>query len=568
MDFDKFYRGFEYKAYEFLGAHLQGDGTVFRVYAPAASSVKLLIKGESMDMGRIWNGQFWELYVPGVYAGERYMFGINGSDGIYTERCDPYGFQMEVRPAHKSIVCNTGLYEFKDQDWMNSRKNSGPMNIYEMHLGSWKGGWQGYRNIAGELVAYLKETGYNYVEFLPLAEHPLDESWGYQTTGYFSPTSRYGSPEDLMYLIDTLHQNGIGAILDFVPVHFAVDDYGLKKFDGSFLFEYPSSDVGFSEWGSCNFMHSRPEVRCFLGSAADYWLSKFHFDGLRMDAISRMIYWQGDEKRGVNGNAVDFLKNLNAYLKETYPGIVLVAEDSTDYRGTTSSLGFDYKWDMGWMHDTLDFFSMPFDKRTEARGKIPFSMVYFRNEKYLLALSHDENVHGKGTIIGKMFGSDSEKMAQGRVLYLYMMTHPGAKLNFMGSELAQKNEWNEKKDLNWSLLDNPENKAFWDFIRDLNALYLANPALWQKDYSEDGFSWIDTSSINPLVYGYKRTNGIDSYSVYINLGKEAVRIQPDSPEFQVVLSSGWKKYGGNEEEKSGNGDCLVLQPLSGFILKD
>ena len=568
MDFDKFYRGFEYKAYEFLGAHLQGDGTVFRVYAPAASSVKLLIKGESMDMGRIWNGQFWEIYVPGVYAGERYMFGINGSDGIYTERCDPYGFQMEVRPAHKSIVCNTGLYEFKDQDWMNSRKNSGPMNIYEMHLGSWKGGWQGYRNIAGELVAYLKETGYNYVEFLPLAEHPLDESWGYQTTGYFSPTSRYGSPEDLMYLIDTLHQNGIGAILDFVPVHFAVDDYGLKKFDGSFLFEYPSSDVGFSEWGSCNFMHSRPEVRCFLGSAADYWLSKFHFDGLRMDAISRMIYWQGDEKRGVNGNAVDFLKNLNAYLKETYPGIVLVAEDSTDYRGTTSSLGFDYKWDMGWMHDTLDFFSMPFDKRPEARGKIPFSMVYFRNEKYLLALSHDENVHGKGTIIGKIFGSDSEKMAQGRVLYLYMMTHPGAKLNFMGSELAQKNEWNEKKDLNWSLLDNPENKAFWDFIRDLNALYLANPALWQKDYSEDGFSWIDTSSTNPLVYGYKRTNGIDSYSVYINLGKEAVRIQPDSPEFQVVLSSGWKKYGGNEEEKSGNGDCLVLQPLSGFILKD
>ena len=568
MDFDKFYRGFEYKAYEFLGAHLQGDGTVFRVYAPAASSVKLLIKGESMDMGRIWNGQFWELYVPGVYAGERYMFGINGSDGIYTERCDPYGFQMEVRPAHKSIVCNTGLYEFKDQDWMNSRKNSGPMNIYEMHLGSWKGGWQGYRNIAGELVAYLKETGYNYVEFLPLAEHPLDESWGYQTTGYFSPTSRYGSPEDLMYLIDTLHQNGIGAILDFVPVHFAVDDYGLKKFDGSFLFEYPSSDVGFSEWGSCNFMHSRPEVRCFLGSAADYWLSKFHFDGLRMDAISRMIYWQGDEKRGVNGNAVDFLKNLNAYLKETYPGIVLVAEDSTDYRGTTSSLGFDYKWDMGWMHDTLDFFSMPFDKRTEARGKIPFSMVYFRNEKYLLALSHDENVHGKGTIIGKIFGSDSEKMAQGRVLYLYMVTHPGAKLNFMGSELAQKNEWNEKKDLNWSLLDNPENKAFWDFIRDLNALYLANPALWQKDYSEDGFSWIDTSSTNPLVYGYKRTNGIDSYSVYINLGKEAVRIQPDSPEFQVVLSSDWKKYGGNEEEKSGNDDCLVLLPLSGFILKD
>lgn len=566
MDFDKFYRGFEYKAYDFLGAHLQGDGTIFRVYAPAASSVKLLIKDERIEMGRIWNGQFWEVYVPGVFAGEKYMFGIYGSDGVYTERCDPYGFEMEVRPAHKSIVCNSS-YEFKDQDWMNSRKNTGPINIYEMHLGSWKGGWQGYRNIAGDLVSYLKETGYNYVEFLPLAEHPLDESWGYQITGYFAPTSRYGSPEDLMYLIDTLHQNGIGAILDFVPVHFAVDDYGLKKFDGSFLFEYPSSDVGFSEWGSCNFMHSRPEVRCFLGSAADYWVSKFHFDGLRMDAISRMIYWQGDEKRGVNGNAVDFLKNLNAYLKETYPGIVLVAEDSTDYRGTTSSLGFDYKWDMGWMHDTLDFFSMPFDKRTEARGKIPFSMVYFRNEKYLLALSHDENVHGKGTIIGKIFGSDSEKMAQGRVLYLYMMTHPGAKLNFMGSELAQKNEWNEKKDLNWSLLDNPENKAFWDFIRDLNALYLSSPALWLKDYSEDGFSWIDTSALSPLVYGYKRTNGTDSYSVFINLGKEAVKIQPENPGVQVVLSSNWKKYGGNEDERADPGASIDLGPLSGLILK-
>lgn len=567
MDFDKFYRGFEYKAYEFLGAHPQDDGTVFRVYAPAASSVKLLIKDESIDMGRIWNGQFWEVFVPGVFAGEKYMFGIYGSDGVYTERCDPYGFQMEVRPAHKSIVCNTALYGFKDQEWMNSRKNSGPINIYEMHLGSWKGGWQGYRNIAGDLVSYLKEAGYNYVEFLPLAEHPLDESWGYQTTGYFAPTSRYGSPEDLMYLIDTLHQNGIGAILDFVPVHFAVDDYGLKKFDGSFLFEYPSSDVGFSEWGSCNFMHSRPEVRCFLGSAADYWLSKFHFDGLRMDAISRMIYWQGDEKRGVNGNAVDFLKNLNTYLKETYPGIVLVAEDSTDYRGTTSSLGFDYKWDMGWMHDTLDFLSLPFDKRPEARGKIPFSMVYFRNEKYLLALSHDENVHGKGTIIGKIFGSDSEKLAQGRVLYLYMMTHPGAKLNFMGSELAQKNEWNEKKDLDWSLLDNPENKAFWDFIRDLNALYLSSPALWQKDYSEDGFSWIDTEALNPLVYGYKRTNGTDSYSVFINLGKEAVKVQPENPGVQVVLSSGWKKYGGNEDESAEPGAGIVLEPLSGLILK-
>lgn len=568
MDFDKFYRGFEYKAYEFLGAHLQGDGTVFRVYAPAASSVKLLIRDESIEMGRIWNGQFWEIYVPGVFAGEKYMFGIYGSDGVYTERCDPYGFQMEVRPAHKSIVCNTSSYGFKDQDWMNSRKNTGPINIYEMHLGSWKGGWQGYRNIARELVAYLKETGYNYVEFLPLAEHPLDESWGYQTTGYFSPTSRYGSPEDLMYLIDTLHQNGIGAILDFVPVHFAVDDYGLKKFDGSFLFEYPSSDVGFSEWGSCNFMHSRPEVRCFLGSAADYWLSKFHFDGLRMDAISRMIYWQGDEKRGVNGNAVDFLKNLNTYLKETYPGIVLVAEDSTDYRGTTSSLGFDYKWDMGWMHDTLDFFSMPFDKRTEARGKIPFSMVYFRNEKYLLALSHDENVHGKGTIIGKIFGNDSEKLAQGRLLYLYMMTHPGAKLNFMGAELAQKNEWNEKKDLNWSLLDNPENKAFWDFIRDLNALYLASPALWQMDYAEDGFSWIDTSGSNPLVYGYKRTNGKDTYSVFLNFGKDPAKIQPENPDFQVVLSSGWKKYGGSEEETAGTGTSVPLLPLSGLIIRE
>ncbi len=301
------------------------------------------------------------------------------------------------------------------------------LNIYELHLGSWRkknnDTFYSYREIAKLLIPYLKTTGYNYVEFLPVCEHPCDESWGYQNTGFFSATSRYGKPQDLMYLIDKLHQNDIGVILDFVPVHFAVDQYGLAKYGGSALYEYPNEAVGISEWGSCNFMYSRGEVRSFLQSSANFWLSVFHFDGLRMDAISRIIYWQGDSKRGENGNAVDFIKVMNKGLKEKNKNCILIAEDSTNYKDVTApvdqgGLGFDYKWDMGWMHDTLQYFQTPPTKRTEKYHKLTFSMLYYYNENYLLPFSHDEVVHGKATITQKMNGEYEKKFPQARAMYL------------------------------------------------------------------------------------------------------------------------------------------------------
>mgnify|MGYP002900290893 CR=1 FL=1 len=405
--------------------------------------------------------------------------------------------------------------------------------MYEMHMGSWHckpvydengkqltpeevietdrvaEGWYTYREIAPMLVEYLKEQGYNYVEFMPLSEHPCDESWGYQNTGFFSPTARYGTADDLKFLIDTLHKNGIGAIMDYVPVHFALDGYGLSKYDGTNLYEHPTDDVGYSEWGSKNFIHSKGEVQTFLKSAANYWLTEYHFDGLRMDAISRIIYWMGDESRGVNDRAVEFIKGLNQGLKDRHPSCILCAEDSTDYKGTTKEvgyggLGFDYKWDMGWMHDTLDYFATPFGERPGCYGKLLFSMHYFYNELYLLALSHDEVVHGKKTIIDKLWGSYAEKCAQLRTLYFYMYTHPGKKLNFMGNELAHFREWDEKRELDWNLLEYPFHDAFQKYFANLCRIYASEPALYDGEYNPDCFEWVANESCAEGVYAWLR----------------------------------------------------------------
>lgn len=414
MDMYGFYTGQILDAYTYLGAHVTAAGTVFRTFAPNAQRVGLLLAGEEFSMQPVYNGSFYELTVPDAKAGDVYEYRIYTRNGGYSDHCDPYGFGMELRPGHKSVVVDLGEYSFSDDPWMKQRtgQRDQPLNIYEMHLGSWRRNgdeWYHYDELAPLLIPYLKESGYNYVEFLPISEHPCDESWGYQNTGFYAPTSRYGTPDDLRRLIDQLHQNNIGVILDFVPVHFAVDRYALAQYDGSALYEYPHRDVGTSEWGSYNFMHSRGEVRSFLQSAANFWLKEYHFDGLRMDAISRIIYWQGDEKRGVNGNAVDFIKGMNQRLKADHPGCMLIAEDSTNYPGITKAvedggLGFDYKWDMGWMHDTLEYFQAPPERRTEQYHKLTFSMMYFRNETYLLPFSHDEVVHGKATILQKMNG--------------------------------------------------------------------------------------------------------------------------------------------------------------------
>ncbi len=333
------------------------DGVVFRTFAPKARKVSLLLEGTELPMQSIYDGNFYEITLPKAKVGQLYEYRIYFQTGGYQDHCDPYGFQMELRPKHKSIICDLASYTFQDQKWMKKRSDcrDKPLNIYELHLGSWKKKKEGdvlsYVEIAKQLVPYLKEAGYNYIEVLPISEHPCDESWGYQNTGFFAPTSRYGTPTELMKMIDVLHQNDIGIILDFVPVHFAIDPYALAQYDGTHLYEYPHSAVGVSEWGSYNFMHSRGEVRSFLQSAANYWLKYYHFDGLRIDALSRIIYWQGDEKRGENGNAIQFIKVMNLGLKERHKGIMLIAEDSTNYEGTTKSigkdgLGFDYKWNM------------------------------------------------------------------------------------------------------------------------------------------------------------------------------------------------------------------------------
>ena len=412
----------------------------------------------------------------------------------------------------------------------------------------------------------------------------MDESWGYQNTGFFAPTSLYGTPEQLKYLIDRLHQSGIGVILDFVPVHFAVDSYGLARYDGTALFEYPHSDVGVSEWGSCNFMHSRGEVRSFLQSAANYWLTEFHFDGLRMDAISRIIYWQGDESRGENGSAVDFIKVMNKGLKALHPGCILIAEDSTNYPNVTlevdrGGLGFDYKWDMGWMHDTLEYFQSPPQARTANYHKLTFSMMYYYNERYLLPFSHDEVVHGKATILHKMNGQYEEKFPQARALYLYMMVHPGKKMNFMGNEIGQLREWDEKKEQDWNLLSYPAHDAFYKYISDLNAIYLAHPALWELDHAPEGFSWIDCHQEEKCIYILQRNGKTEHLIAAFNLSaqEQSVTFHLPGRSLTSLIYSDWEKYGGSTPDgnysrlatvdRGISGQSLIMAPFSAALFR-
>lgn len=409
---------------------------------------------------------------------------------------------------------------------------------------------------------------------MPLSEHPFDGSWGYQNTGFFAPTSRYGTAAQLMELIDKLHNSGIGAIMDFVPVHFAVDTYGLKKYDGTALYEYPHKDVGESEWGSYNFIHSRREVACFLQSAANYWLKEYHFDGLRMDAVSRLIYWQGDEKRGENYITINFLKTMNKGLHTLHPTAMLIAEDSTAYPGVTKDvdeggLGFDYKWDLGWMHDTLKYFEChPYD-RAYIPEKITFSIFYTYNERYILPFSHDEVVHGKKTILDKLNGSYEGKFAQARLLYLYMMTHPGKKLNFMGNELAMFREWDEKRELDWDLLKVPAHSSFHSYIVELNSLYLKNTANWSLDHSYDGFKWVDCKSDNKCVFAYTRTDGKQTMLAIFNFSDKEASIAPEfDKNVTLLLNTDWEQFGGKTVKDFKTSLPQTLPSFTGVLFTD
>ena len=589
MKFQEFYEGQSFDAYEYFGAHKEKDGVMFRTYAPGAA--KVTVFGEfnhwtEEEMQQDGQSGVYELKSAKAEVGMMYKYCIYAKGGWRVEHCDPYGFGMELRPNSASYIVDLSEYRFHDEKWMKNRdKNyNRPLNIYEVHLGSWRtnekdaNGWYRYHEIADQLIMYAKENGYTHLEFLPLSEHPADCSWGYQNTGFFAPTARYGTAEGLQKLVDQMHQNGIYVLLDFVPVHFATDDYGLKRYDGGELYEYPSRDVGVSEWGSCNFMHSRGEVRCFLQSAAYYWMKEFHFDGIRMDAISRIIYWQGDERRGVNGNAVDFIRFMNKGLKERVPNCILAAEDSTNFPGVTAptdqgGLGFDLKWNMGWMHDTLEYFQLDPSARTDAYHKLTFSMMYAYNEHYLLPLSHDEVVHGKATILQKMNGDYERKFPQARAMYAYMMLHPGKKLNFMGNEIGQFREWDEKREQDWNLLDFPIHEAFYHYMKELNHLYLDHPALWEKDFNRDGFTWLDCHQEGRVIYAMQRMAGDQTVIGVFNFSAQpqngyAVPLQKDGS-YRELLNSDWECFGGSkkrEEPVYENGCVLDLSPFSAVLL--
>ena len=513
----EYHTGACFDLYRHLGAHPCKGGWSFRIWAPGALDVQL--EGDFNG----WQGAPMSRDNAGVWSctakakeSQLYKFRVLGPDGSWVEHSDPCALAAELRPGTASRLFDLSRLEaqFTDGVWMagQDKHYDRPMNIYEMHAGSWKrkpdGSWYDYEELAQELIPWLVEHQYTHVELLPLAEHPFDGSWGYQNTGYFAPTSRYGTPVQFARFVNACHLAGIGVLMDFVPVHFAKNADGLARLDGTFLYEY-DSDVGQSEWGTCNFNFYRGEVRSFLNSAAAIWLDLYHCDGIRMDAISRALYWLGDPSRGVNQGAVQFLQNMNQGLHQRFPSAILTAEDSTNFLKVTApveydGLGFDYKWDMGWMHDTLDFFATPFDQRRDAYHKLTFSMSYFYNELYLLSLSHDEMVHGKKTVIDKLWGTYEEKFAQARLLYFYMLTHPGKKLNFMGSELAHFREWDEERELDWMLLRYPLHDAFHKYIAALNGLYHAEPALYEGEYNAACFEWVACQSRDEGIYAYLR----------------------------------------------------------------
>ena len=593
----EYHTGACFDLYRHLGAHPCKGGWSFRIWAPGALDVQL--EGDFNG----WQGAPMTRDNAGVWSctakakeGQLYKFRVLGPDGCWTEHSDPCALAAELRPGTASRLFDLSHLEaqFTDGVWMagQDKHYDRPMNIYEMHAGSWKrrpdGSWYDYEELAQELIPWLVEHQYTHVELLPLAEHPFDGSWGYQNTGYFAPTSRYGTPVQFARFVNACHMAGIGVLMDFVPVHFAKNADGLARLDGTFLYEY-DSDVGQSEWGTCNFNFYRGEVRSFLNSAAAIWLDLYHCDGIRMDAISRALYWLGDPSRGVNQGAVQFLQNMNQGLHQRFPSAILTAEDSTNFLKVTApveydGLGFDYKWDMGWMHDTLDFFATPFDQRRDAYHKLTFSMSYFYNELYLLSLSHDEMVHGKKTVIDKLWGTYEEKFAQARLLYFYMLTHPGKKLNFMGSELAHFREWDEERELDWMLLRYPLHDAFHKYIAALNGLYHAEPALYEGEYNAACFEWVACQSRDEGIYAYLRKGRGGPLLAVMNTQPKAYLKYPlyltEGCTARMLFSTDLQQWGGTTKAPSqpqatlpsrvfGRNHTLYvdLPPLSGALYR-
>lgn len=530
--FNCFFEGRTIEAYKLFGAHKEDKGIRFTVYAPNAKNVQ--VSGEFNG----WNGAcgwmekidergVWSAYIPNAKEYQLYKYLIETHSG-WIAKADPYATYSELRPRWNSIIVDGTNYAWDDAKWMKKRTKNfdKPMNVYEVHAGSWKrdmfGNWYTYKQLEEELIPYVVNNGYTHIELMPLAAHPFDGSWGYQIFGFYSLTSRYGTVFDFQHFVDACHKAGIGVIMDFVPVHFASDAYGLQNFDGSHVYEYDKDMDAKSEWGTYNFDLWKDTTRSFLMSSAAYWLDVYHVDGLRMDAISNVIYWQGNQNRGENKGALEFIKRMNTLLNEIYPNVMLIAEDSSAFPNVTKStledgLGFDYKWDLGWMNDTLKYYKRDPIYRKYHHNDLTFSMAYFYSEKFLMPLSHDEVVHGKGTIINKMWGSYEQKFAQCKNLFTYMMTHPGKKLNFMGNEIAHFREFDEQKELDWFLLKYPKHEAFARAMTDLMHIYQHNSAFSKYDYEYKGFKWIDPDNADDSVYSYYREDEKGCYVVVLNM---------------------------------------------------
>jgi 1,4-alpha-glucan branching enzyme len=614
--------GTHYRNYEKLGSHVRVvdgvRGVHFAVWAPNAKRVSLIGDFNQWDGRRhpmrLHSGAgIWEIFIPGLREETVYKFEIKWRRfGFITQKTDPYAFYFERRPKTGAIVYDINKYHWRDDEWMQQRKAKNgldaPLSIYEVHLGSWMRAHEEgdryltYRELAHKLVEYVQQMGYTHIELLPVTEHPYGGSWGYQTVGYYAPTSRHGEPQEFAYFVDYCHRNGVGVILDWVPAHFPKDGHGLAYFDGTHLYEHSDPRKGeHQDWGTLIFNYGRNEVRNFLLGNALFWLEKYHIDGLRVDAVASMLYLDYSRKEGQwvpnihggreNLEAVDFIKKFNELVHEQHPGAITFAEESTSWPLVTrptydGGLGFDFKWNMGWMNDTLKYFAMDPIERKGHHGKLTFSLMYAFNENFVLPLSHDEVVHGKGALLDKMPGDSWKKFANLRALYGYMYGHPGKKVLFMGGEFGQWIEWNHQRSLDWHLLGYDSHRQLLDYVKDLNHLYKSEPSLYEVDFDYTGFQWIDFQDANGSTIAFQRkAKNADDYVIFaLNftpVPRMGVRLGvPENVFYKEVLNSDASVYGGSNMGNSGGvtgraeewagWPCSIevtLPPLAVIVLK-
>lgn len=616
-DLHLFGEGRHWHAYRFLGAHTHEvdgiRGVLFSVWAPNAERVSVVGDFNNWDGRRHFmrvrgSSGVWELFIPDLMPGVLYKYEIrNSHDASIHLKSDPYGQFYETRPNTASIVLEDSRHQWNDQQWMEAREKAdwqhNPMSIYEVHLGSWQRGPEGellnYRDLGERLVAYVKTMGFTHIELLPITEHPYDPSWGYQSTGYYAPSSRYGTPDDFRYFMDHCHQNGIGVLLDWVPAHFPKDAHGLARFDGSALYEHEDPRRGeHLDWSTLIYNFGRNEVKNFLLSSAMYWLEELHIDGLRVDAVASMLYldysrteWVPNQYGGrENLEAIDFLRQLNIVVHEAHPGVLMMAEESTSWPQVSrpvhvGGLGFDLKWNMGWMNDTLSYLSHEAVHRKYHHDNLTFSMLYAFTENFLLPFSHDEVVHGKQSMLNKMPGDEWQQHANLRLAYTYMFTHPGKKLMFMGCEFGQGQEWNSAQTLDWYVLEYPLHQGVQRLVKDLNALYRSTPVLYRYEFDWQGFEWIDCHDSEQSILSFVRRADDEFVVVIVNftpVPRHGYRIGVPQPGgYHEVFNSDSEYYMGSN---LGNGDTamtaeempwmgrdyslsLNLPPLAGIVLK-